>query len=190
MTTHDQRARRNAVLQYAPAMPDHMPPPRKSGSSTANTNNTNTTKPPSWHDGLPVHPAAEMFPLMSRDELKALGEDIIANGLKLPIVLWSDGRSPQVLLDGRNRLDAIEIATGSAAIIGAPSIMAGENFLAVDRVVVLDRSIDPWAYVMSANLHRRHLSDTDRRKAITDYIARAPQRSDRAIAKELGVDHH
>jgi hypothetical protein len=30
----------------------------------------------SWRDVLPIHPAAELFPLMSPGELRALGEDI------------------------------------------------------------------------------------------------------------------
>ena len=40
------------------------------------------SKPQSWRDWLPIHPAAELFPPMSRDELKALGEDIKKNGLR------------------------------------------------------------------------------------------------------------
>jgi hypothetical protein len=50
---------------------------------------------------------------MSPDELQALGEDIIKNGLTSPIVLWQpDSKSQARLLDGISRLDAIEIATG------------------------------------------------------------------------------
>jgi hypothetical protein len=49
---------------------------------------TATTR--SWRDELPVHPAAELFPMMSRDELIELGEDIKANGLRTPVVLWSE----------------------------------------------------------------------------------------------------
>ena len=41
-----------------------------------------TAKPtPSWRDFFPIHAAAEMFPLMSPDELRVLGEDIKKNGL-------------------------------------------------------------------------------------------------------------
>ena len=63
---------------------------------------------------LKVHPAAELFPLMSPDELKVLGEDIQKNGLQHPVVLWSPGDdenllSEEFLLDGRNRLDAMEL---------------------------------------------------------------------------------
>jgi len=67
----------------------------------------------SWRSTLPIHPAAELFPRMSPDELQALGEDIIKNGLTSPIVLWQpDSKSQARLLDGISRLDAIEIATG------------------------------------------------------------------------------
>ncbi len=45
--------------------------------------------PKSWRDVLPVHPAADLFPLMSHDELLELGKDIKKNGLESPIVLWS-----------------------------------------------------------------------------------------------------
>ena len=34
----------------------------------------------SWRDVYEVHPAAELFPMMSTEELKALGEDIKKNG--------------------------------------------------------------------------------------------------------------
>src|SRR5262249_6157012 len=70
----------------------------------------------SWRDVLSVHPAADLFPMMSADELKALGEDIKKNGLHSPITLWYSGsndkskRGDLYLLDGRNRLDAMEAA--------------------------------------------------------------------------------
>jgi len=48
------------------------------------THNINGQEPPtstaiprrSWRDVLSVHPAAELFPQMSADELRELGEDI------------------------------------------------------------------------------------------------------------------
>jgi hypothetical protein len=33
-----------------------------------------------WRDVLPIHPAAELFPLMAPDELRALGADIKKSG--------------------------------------------------------------------------------------------------------------
>jgi hypothetical protein len=143
----------------------------------------------SWRNTLAIHPACAMFGPLLPDELRALGEDIIKNGLRLPIALWTDGRSPAVLVDGRNRLDAIELVTGSEAVVGASSIMAGEDFLACDRVITLDKSVDPWVYVVSVNLRRRHLNSEERAELIATIIARSPQKSDRQIAKEIGVDH-
>jgi ParB/Sulfiredoxin domain len=74
-----------------------------------------TTAAKSWRDILPIHPAAELFPLMSPDELRALAEDIKANGLVTPVVLWRDDEGKLILLDGRNRLDAIEMVIGGPA---------------------------------------------------------------------------
>src|SRR5262249_40995672 len=78
---------------------------------------------PSWRDVLKIQPAAEMFALMSRKDLKALGEDIKEHVLRSPVVLLGQKLSEKrsrtlaeqianydaVLLDGRNRLDAIEL---------------------------------------------------------------------------------
>jgi hypothetical protein len=80
----------------------------------------------SWRDVLPVHPAAEMLPAISPEALRALGENIKAVGLGMPIVVWYP-RPPSfritnrttwrafvektgaLLLDGRHRLDAMEL---------------------------------------------------------------------------------
>ena len=127
---------------------------------------------------------------MSPDELKALGEDINKNGLASPIALWrADPKSPLYLLDGRNRLDAIEMATGKPVEVGAPSIMAGE-FLAADKVVVLDgRSVDPWAYAVSANIHRRHLTPEKKREVIAELLKATPEKSNRQIAETVKASH-
>src|SRR5262245_51369214 len=75
---------------------------------------TKITKPKSWRDVLPINPACEMLPPVSADGLRGLGADIKKNGLKTRIVLWSPGKeivdkgAPVYLLDGRNRLDAME----------------------------------------------------------------------------------
>src|SRR5215216_5385141 len=62
----------------------------------------------SWRDVLPTHPAADLFPMMSPEQLAELGEDIKAHGLISPIIVWSkDASGEQVLLDGRNRLEAM-----------------------------------------------------------------------------------
>jgi hypothetical protein len=145
---------------------------------------TDSTAPQaqSWRDTLPIHPAAELFPLMSEAQVAALGKNIREHGLKLPISVWSDGKSPVQLLDGRNRLDAIEIEIGPA-IVGPPSIMAGKDFHAVNKVDVLDPSVDPYAFVISANIHRRHLTVEQKRDLIAKLIKATPEKSDRQIAE-------
>jgi hypothetical protein len=73
-----------------------------------------------WRDQYQVHPAADVFPMMPDEELAALGADIKANGLREPIVLIYASKPVQiaentfgqdtVLIDGRNRLEAMERA--------------------------------------------------------------------------------
>jgi hypothetical protein len=70
-----------------------------------------------WRAHLKVHPAADMFPLRSEDEIKELAASIKDNGLQVPIVLLTtavldeNGRRTDVyehqLFDGRSRLDAL-----------------------------------------------------------------------------------
>lgn len=50
---------------------------------------------------MDTHSAAEIFPLMSKEELAGLVADIKKHGLREPVVLH-DGK----ILDGRNRLQA------------------------------------------------------------------------------------
>src|SRR5688572_24079499 len=74
----------------------------------------------SWRDRIEIHPAAELFPMLSEAELDELAADIAANGLRQGVVLWtpdprSKGRRNHkqlFLLDGRNRLEALERAIG------------------------------------------------------------------------------
>src|SRR5690349_5540060 len=60
---------------------------------------------------LTIHPAAECYRLMTDEELASLTDDIRANGLNEPIKLGMvNGSSAQLIVDGRNRLRACEIA--------------------------------------------------------------------------------
>src|SRR4051794_24871647 len=58
----------------------------------------------SWRAVLKIHPAADLFPSMSKEDLITLGEDIKTNGMLVPIVMFEN-----TLHDGRNRLDAMEM---------------------------------------------------------------------------------
>jgi hypothetical protein len=84
---------------------------------------------------MKINPAADIFPMMVKDELADLAADIKANGLKFPITTDADGQ----LLDGRNRLKACEIA-------------------GVEPRFEKLNGQDPLAFIVSANLVRRNLS--------------------------------
>lgn len=86
---------------------------------------------------LPVFSIADMFPLIQRDELEELAEDIKENGQQEPVVV-AEINGVMTLVDGRNRLAACRIAG------------------VVPTYRILDS--DPTAYVLSANVHRRHLT--------------------------------
>jgi len=81
-----------------------------------------------------LHPLCKLFPRMSDAEFSALVDDISAHGLRQPITLFEG-----MILDGGNRYDAC-LAAG------------------VEPVFVSFEYDDPVAFVLSNNLHRRHLS--------------------------------
>jgi hypothetical protein len=146
---------------------------------------TTTTK--SWRDVVEIHPAADLFPLMAPDELKALGADIKKNGLRVPTIWWRDPATKQLfLLDGRNRLDAIE-ASGRN-IVDVTDLRG--VLLNSDYWYVLPPSgprgvnyPDPYDYVISANIHRRHLTAEQKRDVIAKLLEAHPEKSDRQIAE-------
>jgi hypothetical protein len=86
-----------------------------------------------------VHPAATLFPSMTEAEFQGLKQDIKENGQREDIVVWC-GK----LIDGRHRLRACQELQRN------PSIAE------------LDEEQDPWKYVISHNLHRRHLTESQR----------------------------
>ena len=98
-----------------------------------------------WRDQYRVHPAADVFPMMSDTELAELGEDISANGLRSKIIFTPADENE--ILDGRNRLEAME----RAGFDISPDALASRG--AVDWHLG-----DPVAYVISSNIHRRHLT--------------------------------
>lgn len=85
----------------------------------------------------PVHPAAELFPMMDAEALQALADDIREHGQREPVILYHGA-----VLDGRNRLLACELAG------------VEPRFVTVESEEV----VDPIAFVLSLNRHRRHMS--------------------------------
>ena len=95
-----------------------------------------------------IHEAAELFPMMGDADYKQLKKDIALNGLKSDLVFIGTGSNDRELLDGRNRLKAMQ--------------ELGIDWEAFCFVEHPDNIPDPVGYVVSLNLHRRHLTDSQR----------------------------
>jgi hypothetical protein len=54
---------------------------------------------------------------------------------------------------------------------------------------VFPAKTDPYALVLSANIHRRHLTPELKRELIANVLKAKPEQSDRVIAKQLNDDH-
>ena len=109
----------------------------------------------SWRDEYPVHPCADVFPMLSQPELVKLAEDIKLVGLQHPPVLWEDPKDKDKLwlLDGRNRLEALAMLERHGhPWDGSPIIAAHVK--------------DPASYIISANIRRRHLTKAQQAELI------------------------
>lgn len=99
--------------------------------------------PESWH------PAAKLFPVMGERELIELADDIRRNGLLYPITMLGNQA-----LDGRNRL----LACAKAGV---------EPWF----VQWAEKKMSPTEWVLSQNLRRRHLSESQAAMVATGAIA-------------------
>src|SRR5262249_33063148 len=116
---------------------------------------------PTGDKPLPFHPAADLFPLLDGEDYDALKADIAANGLHVRI--WTcQGQ----ILDGRNRYLAC-------------------RELGIEPLFTEYLGRDPFGFVLSLNLHRRHLTVEQRREVVAKL--RAGGMSTRAIASKLNV---
>jgi hypothetical protein len=134
-----------------------------------------------WRDLVKVHPAADIFPMLSDAELDALAKDIDEDILRVPLSLWRarEGADWQ-LLDGRNRVAAMaRLVDGVARIEGA-----------IGFANTYEAHVDPWAFAISANILRRHLTAEQKRKVVADLLLADPTRSNRAIAALAKASDH
>jgi hypothetical protein len=118
---------------------------------------------------LVAHPLAEIFPMISEDELKELAEDIRKNGMIEQITLC-EGK----ILDGRNRFAAGKLISFQ---------FRRHNF----RELRCD--LNPRHYVISANIKRRHLTPEKRREIIAELLKLNPNQSNRQIGEQTKTSH-
>jgi len=104
------------------------------------------------------HPLANIFPLMEGETFQMFASDVAVHGVREPIGIF-EGK----ILDGRNRYRA--------------SVQAEQDCPWED----LGQLDDPLAYVISLNLHRRHL-DESQRSMVAARIATLPWGGDRSKA--------
>jgi DNA-binding Lrp family transcriptional regulator len=130
-----------------------------------------------WRDDITVHPAADLFPLMGADELRELAVDIKANGLHEKVKIIETPKEQMILIDGRNRLDAMELA-------GIPIFSRGRTELNPDIAELVPDETDPVSYVIGVNINRRHLTCEQKRDLIAKLMKMAPEKSDRQIAAQ------
>lgn len=106
--------------------------------------------------GVQWHPVAEVFPWMDDASAAELREDIRKNGVLEPIV-FLDG----AILDGRNRY------------------MAARE-LGIEYPRVEYEGDDPFGYVIAKNLHRRHLTESQR-SIVASRLATKPRGSNQHV---------
>src|SRR6516225_5019209 len=104
---------------------------------------------------LDPHPFSKLFPPISDEDFGKLAADIKLNGLHQPIMRYQ-GK----VLDGNNRYRACELAKI------APKFTDFNGDAAAAR-----------NYVISANIHRRHLSADQRREIIATLLKSNPNQS-------------
>jgi hypothetical protein len=129
-----------------------------------------------WRDHLAIHPAAALFPPMSDTELAELAADIKANGLRVKPTVFMTKEGKPLLLDARNRFDAMERK-------GLPTVDAGTGLPLCDYDTVREGEVDPYALVVSLNFTRRHLTAEQRNEVIRKLREERPDMSLRTLAK-------
>ena len=143
-----------------------------------------------WRKGILIHPAAERLELQSDDTFARFFKDIKRDGQRVPVVFWVDataeeyrksaGTIPLQLIDGRNRLDALELA-------GVPILTPKGGISPRVKSVIYFNDTNPYALVASLNIHRRNLSRGQIQAYIDYMLEKSPELSDRAIATATGT---
>jgi ParB-like chromosome segregation protein Spo0J len=121
------------------------------------------------HDYIP-HPLANMFPMIEGAEFENLRADIAANGIHQAITLFQGQ-----ILDGRNRYKAAK--------------EAGHRFVPENFKEFSGTLAEAEAFVISTNVHRRHLNNKQKQDFIQEMIKRYPAATNRQIARLCQLSH-
>jgi ParB-like chromosome segregation protein Spo0J len=116
---------------------------------------------------LEPHPHSKLFPAMDKDDFLKLVEDIRENELHHPIIRYQG-----MILDGNNRYKAC------LQLKIEPTFADFEGDDAQAK-----------AYVISANIHRRHLDLETRKNILRELLKLDPSKSDRQLGEESKLDH-
>lgn len=137
--------------------------------------------------GLKAHPLANLFPMIEDEGAQQrLADDIMANGLMDRIVIHEG-----MILDGRNRYRA---CVGNGLFDGEDDeqepVLSSDWFVPFGfQVPGWHKDLTPLAWVLSKNLHRRHLDDAQR-ALVAARLAnmRQGERTDREPSANLQED--
>jgi hypothetical protein len=115
--------------------------------------------------------------MMNDTDLEALGKDISdRGGLIHAIVLWREA-GQTYLLDGRNRLEALERLGAKWQNEGRVVLPGGKTI----QISISEKQLtNPASYVIAANIHRRHLSKEERAALIVQTVEVGQTKSDSA----------
>jgi site-specific DNA-methyltransferase (adenine-specific) len=111
------------------------------------------------------------MPNLSTEEYAELKNDIANRGVMVPIEFDEQGN----ILDGHHRLQICEE-------------LGIKDFPKVIRAGLTEE--EKYTHARKLNLARRHLSQEQKRGLIQQQLQATPEKSDRQIAKDLGVSHH
>ncbi len=137
-----------------------------------------------WSELIDVHPLAALFELPKGEQLAEIVADVKANGLQHPIVfqkLPADPGQRLMLIDGQIRLEAAMLADIPLGWVrdsdGIWMLLGGGT--------CLDDGDDVAAFIISTNIHRRHLTKEQQANLIWK-VKEAAQKNDFAnIARSV-----
>lgn len=112
----------------------------------------------------------QVMPDLAEGEYKELMEDIKSRGVQVAVEYDDEGN----VLDGHHRIKIC----GELGITDFPKII--RNGMNEDEKLT---------HIRKLNMARRQLTQVQRRELIATELKQAPEKSDRQIAKGLGVDH-